>query len=910
MSEKQQKAIAPSNSGGDRSNQHDHFSHSSHSSKYQLSGKNNPCPICGRTKDGDCRLGEGVVLCHTYVEQDAEVSGYVYRGSKDIWGQYFLSEDRPKKSIRPRSRQEFIYKDVDGAPLLRVTRNDNGEGQKKIFQSHWNGNAWVKGVPPEIRSKLRLYRIEDPINQEAIAKGKPILCLEGEGKVDLALSLGLPATCSIGGAGKWRQYGYPNYLEDLKGAKVVLCPDQDLPGIQHCLEVEQDFPEAQWLYAFPKSPVWERLPKNGGLDLVDWVERDQVTAEQILAAIAPKRPIPLQAPAGQKKTCTPEQTIAQRLLEIAKQGHYFHTPDNTAYVDLVLGDVRQTLPVRGKRFKQWLQYELFTQHGKTSGAESLQQVLGVLEGQAIYQGDTQAVHLRVAAHGEKLYLDLGRDDWQAVEIDAAGWRLVSDYPVRFRRTENLLPLPVPVVGGHLSELKNLLNLDEEAWVLLSTWLLFSFSPSYPHPILVLSGEQGTGKSFTARLLKSFVDPGKAPLIPHVSDLRNLAIQAENRWILAYDNLSHLSADQSDALCRISTGGGFTTRTLYENGEETVFEFIRPQILTSIDDLMSRGDLLERSLLIQLPMISEEARLTEAELEERLERGRGRILGALLTTLSQTLKQLSAVQVERLPRMADFARFAIAAETALGLDSGTFLRVYASNRQEANETALEADIVAIALLRLMEARSTWRGTASELLTELAQYVDEPSRKSRLWPRTPTALGKAFKRLEPGLRGKGIHITRSRGGSRRSLQIDKVALATSQPSQLSEASEDSASGDDRSEEASVSLKEPPVTGDASKVLSPVMLPPVTRRVTPPVTAKMAIGRSFQAFADKSDACDRKKVTHSSCGSWVFSKALDTQVQLLSIGHQTAKIKVPGMGVRDVQIEDLEVVDNSTV
>jgi hypothetical protein len=83
--------------------------------------------------------------------------------------------------------------------------------------------------------------------------------------------------------------------------------------------------------------------------------------------------------------------------------------------------------------------------------------------------------------------------------------------------------------------------------------------------------------------------------------------------MVYDNLSHLTANQSDALCRISTGGGFSTRTLYENDEETVFEFIRPQMITGIDELASRGDLLERSLMVELQTIPEDERLQKRSL---------------------------------------------------------------------------------------------------------------------------------------------------------------------------------------------------------------------------------------------------------------------------------------------------------
>lgn len=218
----------------------------------------------------------------------------------------------------------------------------------------------------------------------------------------------------------------------------------------------------------------------------------------------------------------------------------------------------------------------------------------------------------------------------------------------------MLPLPMPEPGGNILELKQVLNFSDRDWVLVLCWLLFCLYPNHPHPILILSGEQGSGKSLTSKTLKSFVDPQKSPLLSEPKDLRDLAISANNRWSLGFDNLSGISNYLSDALCRIATGGGFATRTLYENDEETIFEFTRPIVINGIDSLATRSDLLERSILVTLPTIPEDRRLTEHELHSRLEKIEARVFGALLTAMSETLKKLPDVQFHRLPRMADFA----------------------------------------------------------------------------------------------------------------------------------------------------------------------------------------------------------------------------------------------------------------
>lgn len=263
---------------------------SSHNGKFQRSRRHNPCPICGRTKDSDCSWNDEVFLCHEYVDGDAGIPGYIYRGAtKDRnWGQYFPVSKSQEKSVRPKAKREFIYHNAT-TPVVKVTRTDKGDGSKSFYQSHWNGKTWVKGLTDEIKLQIHLYRIQEPINQQAIATGQPVLIVEGEGIVDQLLEMGIAATTSIGGAGKWRHYGYPNYLEDLVGANVVLCPDRDTKGVQHCNDIARDFPNAKWLYAFPDSPWWERVPDKGGLDIADWIADYRLTREDILGAIGEKR---------------------------------------------------------------------------------------------------------------------------------------------------------------------------------------------------------------------------------------------------------------------------------------------------------------------------------------------------------------------------------------------------------------------------------------------------------------------------------------------------------------------------------------------------------------------------------------------------------------------------------------------
>ena len=207
---------------------------------------------------------------------------------------------KSEKPIREASNITYTYKEFTGTDWIdvaQVRRSDDGKGKRKFLQWHHDGTKWVCGLPSEIHSRIHLYRIESPINQAAIDQGGEILIVEGEGKVNRLLLMKIPATCSIGGAGKWRNYGYPNYLKDLGQARPVICPDRDLPGIKHGDDIAIDYPDSRWLYPSPTSYLWNRLIQaNKGFDIADWIDDDGATREDILAAIGDRRDLILSIP--------------------------------------------------------------------------------------------------------------------------------------------------------------------------------------------------------------------------------------------------------------------------------------------------------------------------------------------------------------------------------------------------------------------------------------------------------------------------------------------------------------------------------------------------------------------------------------------------------------------------------------
>ncbi len=201
-------------------------------------------------------------------------------------------------------------------------------------------------------------------------------------------------------------------------------------------------------------------------------------------------------------------------------------------------------------------------------------------------------------------------------------------------------------------------------MLAVAWALACLRNRGPYPVIVLSGEQGSAKSTFSAMLRALLDPNTAPLRALPREVRDLFIAASNGHVLAFDNVSGLLAWISDTLCRLATGGGFAVRQLYTDQDEVLFDAARPVILNGIEDIVTRPNLADRAVFLTLEPIPEERRRPEAELWAAFEAERPRILGVLLDAVVEGLKRLPETHLPKLPRMAGFALWATACETAL------------------------------------------------------------------------------------------------------------------------------------------------------------------------------------------------------------------------------------------------------
>lgn len=678
--------------------------------------------------------------------------------------------------------KSYTYRDAAGAAVMIANRFDKPDGSKFFMPFDPVAQVWKA---PQHRPLYNLDRIlaADP--------SEVVIFVEGEKCADALTALGFVATTTYGGANAAAK---SDHLP-LKSRKVVIWPDADLAGYTYAKDVktmllqsnaqdamvldieavfasktmkkhenariytdnsckfvtDQHAKEAMENTAFASNSMKNAtLPKG-------WDAADAIAEGWTKADIADLIATSLPAPA-------PDEIAAPKEAASLDGMELWHTPQQEAYASILVGDHVENWALSSSHFRNFLAYQHYQAEGKMLSQTALEDKRRTLEGEARFGGDTHQVSTRIGSLDGSIYLDLCNDAWGAVRIGADGWECLSRPPIRFERSGSAAALPTPKQqGADIDVLRPYLNVASETdFRLLVAWLIGALQPKGPYPILILTGEQGSAKSTTAKVLRSLIDPANpiARSAPHSE--QDLVIAARHNHILAFDNLSYIKPNLADALCRIATGGGFGTRKLHTNSEEVLFDATRPVLLNGIPDLASRPDLADRSIIITLPVIAETERKFERDFWQTFERDAPRILGALLNAASDALRRLPSTDLHERPRMADFARWATAAEMSLGWPEGAFMQAYNTNRSVVDAAALEGNPVAEAVHTLVMEQGTWRGTASGLIMTLRNLYPQLTDDAQTFPRSANKLSSELRRVHPILRRQGVTISRTREG----------------------------------------------------------------------------------------------------------------------------------------------------
>jgi hypothetical protein len=640
------------------------------------------------------------------------------------------------------------YRDDAGRVLGHVCRFNAPGGGKEIrslvFAEHkkW-GRQWRWLGFPKPRPLYGLDRL-------AARPDAPVIVTEGEKAADAAGEL-LPDRVAITSPGGSKAAKVADWSA-LAGRNVTIWPDADEPGKAYAHDV------AEMLAKLSPAPAVAVVKPPEGVP-ESWDAADALA--EGWAPVQAAALVELTAPAsGGGSAHARKPNTREWLLDLLREAELWHDPERVAYGSVPVDRHLENHELGSDGFKNWLAWRAYEGVGIAPAADTIEAALRVAKGLALNRGPCCKTWRRVAEHDGRLYLDLGCSRWRAVEIAAVGgWRIVDAAPVKFLRSRGMEPLPEPETGETIELLREFVNVESDAdFRLMLAWLAAAFRPGGPFPILTFTGQQGASKSTLARICRLLTDPNASPIRSVPKDERDLIVSAFNSWLLVYDNLSSVPAWLSDALCRLSTGGGFATRQLHSDRDETIFAAQRPIVLNGIGDLAARPDLADRALSIMLPPIPDDQRREERELWAAFEAARPKILGALLDAVAAGLRHLPDIRLDRRPRMADFATWAEACATGFGWEPGEFLRDYDENRSDAVAAAAEASPLVPAIEAVLARTGLdvtgFGGTAAELLDRLGEVCGEAERRARWYPATASQLGSALRRIAPLLRWRGI------------------------------------------------------------------------------------------------------------------------------------------------------------
>lgn len=677
-----------------------------------------------------CSKDKGQILLHCHAGCKTEdVLHSVGLQLKDLY--------KKKKGSNIMNKTTYQYQKSDGIIVYTKTRIDYDDGSKKFYFEQPNGTKGLKGIQRE------LY------NLPAVITATRVYIVEGEKCADAVIKHGAVATTlDTGAKSPW----YSHYDEYLKDKEIIIIPDNDNAGMNYAKKILQNVPTARIV----KLPD---LAEKG--DIYDWLtmghtlaEIDELPTFEITEDTTSKTDHSTSVKTGEFKAETQAETII-RLVE-EKNTILFHDTAKDPYAAIMIDGHREVWNIDNTDFNTWLNSLYYSAEKKPAKKDSLSQAKEVLKARAVFE-NTKAIPLdtRVAELDNAFWYNLSNNDWQAIKITADGWEIEDNPPILFKRFRHQNGQCLPSKDGDIRRILKYINLQENHTLFLC-WLACCFVPNIPHAMPIFFGEKGAAKTTACTLLKKLIDPSALETLTIQRSSRAMAVNLQQHWFLPFDNISHISEEVSDTLCRAITGGGIQQRKLFTNAEDYIFTFQKCLALNGINNVANRPDLLDRAILIELCRIKESDRQELSKLIADFEKDVPYILGGIFDTLSKAMSIYPKVNLDKLPRMADFARWGYAVGEALGNLGNKFLEEYNTNQGKRNIEILNTDTVATLVVAFMKDKTEWSGLISELYNQLAEMAAQYgiNNKGKAFPSVPNVLSRRLNGLRSNLQEAGI------------------------------------------------------------------------------------------------------------------------------------------------------------
>lgn len=403
---------------------------------------------------------------------------------------------------------------------------------------------------------------------------------------------------------------------------------------------------------------------------------------------------------------------------------------------------------------------------------------------------------------DAIYYDLTNKKWEAIKITPEGWEIDKHPPFLFRRFGGEAPQVYPDRNYEFNVLDkwvDLLNLKpdyaDSQKIVVKVKQVTDFWPNTTaKPILVLQSSQGSGKTTGFELMRDLVDPNSTLTMSMPKDEAQLKQCLAHNYMSYFDNLSDITDEQSNILCRGVTGAGDRKRKLYENDEDIVYGYRRIEGVNGITNIVTKSDLLDRGLAVDFAEIPKDKRELLRIIRRNHLELKPKVLAFCLDVISEVLAErkkwkgideyyfgLKDVIAANggLPRMADWGILGEQVATVIARKEGdtkykpgTFLQAFDKNLEILNTEALKSSLLAEALISFMTNREVmlkvneWEGSATMLLSTLNDFIAVNSEsikintRAKAWPQDPAVLGSQLAKIKTNLAPMGINIESTR------------------------------------------------------------------------------------------------------------------------------------------------------
>ena len=398
---------------------------------------------------------------------------------------------------------------------------------------------------------------------------------------------------------------------------------------------------------------------------------------------------------------------------------------------------------------------------------------------AIAEARAQRIEVfhRVARAEGGAKIDIGDEENTRVLVKPGAWSLLKkDSFTVFSRNEATLPMAIPATLSALELLRPYINLDDEQYSILLAWITYLLvhpkCSSTKYPILVLLGEQGSGKSLVCLLLQRIIDPSTIGLQPLPKNTKDIAIVLNNSHLALFDNIRFITPERSDDLCRASSGSVITGRTLYTDAGITILPMHGAFVLNGIHEFVVQSDFAQRCVTLRTERLNAHQLRSESELMKKFEHDLPGIFAGLLDLAAQILLHVESAEITHPNRMFDFVKWLAGMECARGVPAGTFQTKYDDMIRSSQLETLLTSPLANALLEFVDLLDDreWSGTAGELLEALEVTENARTIWSSDWPKNAISLAKRIDALKASFISQGVEITKTRGKTRTILIRD--------------------------------------------------------------------------------------------------------------------------------------------